>query len=56
MIEEAKQGTIEYWAQHGPEKIGIIEGEEALTFYEWNRQANRIAIVSACSISVFLPA
>ncbi len=36
-------GTIEYWAQHKPDTVALVEADQTLTFSQWNKQADRLA-------------
>jgi long-chain acyl-CoA synthetase len=36
-------GSLEYWAQEKPNAIAVIDGNQSLTFADWNDAANRIA-------------
>lgn len=42
-MSEPVVGSVEHWAREKPDTIAIIEGERALTWREWNRQADRVA-------------
>jgi long-chain acyl-CoA synthetase len=38
-----REGSLEYWAETKPNVIAIHDGEQTLTWRDWNDQANRIA-------------
>ena len=42
-----RRGSVEYWAERTPDARALCEGARALTWAEWNAQANRIAEVFA---------
>jgi long-chain acyl-CoA synthetase len=43
--ETARRGSVEYWAEHTPDARALCEGTRALTYAEWNLEANRLAEV-----------
>ena len=43
MLEQAQRGTPEYWAEEDPDRIAVIDGNETMTYGEWNDLSNRVA-------------
>jgi long-chain acyl-CoA synthetase len=43
MLDGPEGGTPEHWAAERPDAIAVIKGEHALTYRDWNDQANRVA-------------
>jgi len=43
MLTEAEQGSPEFWAEHTPDAVAIVKGDGAMTYAQWNEQANRCA-------------
>lgn len=41
--EDLLSGTIEYWANLAPDRVGLVEADRELTYAHWNDQANRLA-------------
>jgi len=42
-MSQRVSGSLEHWAEVKPEVTAIVEGEQALTYREWNEAANRVA-------------
>ena len=39
----ARPRSLEYYAEHAPERVALSEGARALSWAEWNAQADRLA-------------
>lgn len=43
MPDEAEPGTPEFWAAQNPDAVAVINGDDVLTYGDWNDRANRVA-------------
>ena len=43
MLDAPEAGSPEFWAEQRPDAVAVIKGDRALTYGEWNDQANRVA-------------
>jgi len=42
-MDEAEAGSPEFWADKSPDAVAVIDGDEKLTYRDWNDRANRVA-------------
>ena len=43
MLTDAEQGSPEFWAQQTPDAVAVVKDDRAMTYAQWNEQANRLA-------------
>ena len=43
MLPQAEQGSPEFWAEQTPGAVAIVKDDRAMTYADWNEQANRLA-------------